>query len=375
MPTTTLCTICPLPNNSNNDADQPPAPAPSQTRHPPTNGSKTLPHSRSHSANSNGSGGVPLGESAASSPANNNDSLITPPPPSSLSPTDESFTHKEGRKSHSAQQPKTPADLMRTYDTPMRRTTSASSSHSQGSGNDMCSSIARVASPYAAPTGTYVWREIFALWVDSRISESSREKDRGELSVEESEARLKKFVRRPICQRPAELLTTYTTIECTLSRPAQVPRIFLNVFDTRTAQDSGFSLSLLPPNDFVGLIVGLITFGTVAQTHQLGYDQCPKSSVFRGTKEYAKADSEDARLHCGRHRQCAPGPVPAPQARLSPHPPQPAVGPSAQLASCSPHRSASFKLPTPSSSSSATLRPAPTTSVPSAAPAWPSVWL
>ncbi|KAE8230127.1 hypothetical protein CF326_g4879 [Tilletia indica] len=58
---------------------------------------------------------------------------------------------------------------------------------------NLCSSIARVASPYATPTDMYVWREIFALWVDSQIFESSREKDRGELSVEESEARLKKF--------------------------------------------------------------------------------------------------------------------------------------------------------------------------------------
>ncbi|KAK0522013.1 hypothetical protein OC834_006441 [Tilletia horrida] len=58
---------------------------------------------------------------------------------------------------------------------------------------NLCSSIARVASPYATPNDMYVWREIFALWVDSQIFESSRERDRGELSVEESEVRLKKF--------------------------------------------------------------------------------------------------------------------------------------------------------------------------------------
>ncbi|KAK0544871.1 hypothetical protein OC845_005374 [Tilletia horrida] len=58
---------------------------------------------------------------------------------------------------------------------------------------DLASSIARVASPYATNNDMYVWREIFALWVDSQIFESSREKDRGELSVEESEARLKRF--------------------------------------------------------------------------------------------------------------------------------------------------------------------------------------
>ncbi|KAL9933466.1 hypothetical protein V8E36_007642 [Tilletia maclaganii] len=36
-----------------------------------------------------------------------------------------------------------------------------------------------------------------------------------------------------------------------------------------------------------GRLVGLITFGTITQTQQLGHDPCPNSSVFRGTKEYA----------------------------------------------------------------------------------------
>lgn len=43
------------------------------------------------------------------------------------------------------------------------------------------------------------------------------------------------------------------------------------------------SLSLLPPN----ALVGLITYGTMAQVHELGYTECPKSYVFRGSKEYA----------------------------------------------------------------------------------------
>jgi protein transport protein SEC23 len=34
-------------------------------------------------------------------------------------------------------------------------------------------------------------------------------------------------------------------------------------------------------------LVGLITYGTMAQVHEIGYDACPKSYVFRGTKEYA----------------------------------------------------------------------------------------
>ena len=41
------------------------------------------------------------------------------------------------------------------------------------------------------------------------------------------------------------------------------------------------SLSLLPPS----ALVGLITFGTVVQLHELNTEGCSKSYVFRGTKE------------------------------------------------------------------------------------------
>lgn len=58
---------------------------------------------------------------------------------------------------------------------------------------NLCSSVARVSSPYASKNDMYVWREIFSLWVEMQIFESEREKDRGELSVDESEARLKRF--------------------------------------------------------------------------------------------------------------------------------------------------------------------------------------
>lgn len=43
------------------------------------------------------------------------------------------------------------------------------------------------------------------------------------------------------------------------------------------------SLSLLPEN----ALVGLITYGTMAQVHEIGYTECAKSYVFRGSKEYA----------------------------------------------------------------------------------------
>lgn len=66
---------------------------------------------------------------------------------------------------------------------------------------------------------------------------------------------------------PAELLPRYTTIEYTLSRPAQIPPIFLFVVDTCLDDDDLkalkesiiVSLSLLPPH----ALVGLITYGTM----------------------------------------------------------------------------------------------------------------
>jgi len=57
----------------------------------------------------------------------------------------------------------------------------------------LCSAIARASSPFATKNDLYVWREIFGLWVDMQVFESQREKDRGELSIDESEARLKRF--------------------------------------------------------------------------------------------------------------------------------------------------------------------------------------
>lgn len=59
--------------------------------------------------------------------------------------------------------------------------------------NSLCASVAKVSSPYATKSDLYVWREIFTLWVEMQIFESEREKDRGELSVDESEVRLKRF--------------------------------------------------------------------------------------------------------------------------------------------------------------------------------------
>ncbi|CAO3641500.1 unnamed protein product [Cunninghamella blakesleeana] len=96
---------------------------------------------------------------------------------------------------------------------------------------------------------------------------------------------------------PAELLPRYTTIEYNLNRVAQIPPIFLYVVDTCLEEDDlkalkdalVVSLSLLPPYAWVGLI----TYGTMTQVHELGFAECPKSFVFRGTKEYAAKQIQD----------------------------------------------------------------------------------
>lgn len=39
--------------------------------------------------------------------------------------------------------------------------------------------------------------------------------------------------------------------------------------------------------DVLCLQVGLITYGTHVQVHELGFTECAKSYVFRGSKEYS----------------------------------------------------------------------------------------
>ncbi|KAI8806266.1 hypothetical protein BJ742DRAFT_855267 [Cladochytrium replicatum] len=96
---------------------------------------------------------------------------------------------------------------------------------------------------------------------------------------------------------PAELLGQYTTIEYILSKPPSLPPVFVFVVDTcleeaelKHLKDSLIvSMSLLPPQ----ALVGLVTFGTMTQVHELGYSECPKSYVFRGDKEYSSKAIQD----------------------------------------------------------------------------------
>jgi len=49
------------------------------------------------------------------------------------------------------------------------------------------------------------------------------------------------------------------------------------------------SLALLPPY----ALVGLITYGTMAQVHEIGYTECAKSFVFRGSKDYTSKNVQE----------------------------------------------------------------------------------
>ncbi|KAG4094109.1 hypothetical protein H8356DRAFT_1346990 [Neocallimastix lanati (nom. inval.)] len=97
---------------------------------------------------------------------------------------------------------------------------------------------------------------------------------------------------------PAELLGSFTTIEYILSRSPGFPPIFLYVIDTcldeedlKALKESILvSLSLLPPQ----ALVGLITFGTTVQVHEIGFTECSKSYVFKGTKDYTMKNVQEA---------------------------------------------------------------------------------
>eukprot|EP00879_Flechtneria_rotunda_P000388 GHRR01000481.1.p1 GENE.GHRR01000481.1~~GHRR01000481.1.p1 ORF type:complete len:762 (+),score=240.68 GHRR01000481.1:2399-4684(+) len=97
---------------------------------------------------------------------------------------------------------------------------------------------------------------------------------------------------------PAELYPQYTTIEYTLNRTVPWhPPTYLFVVDTCVAEDELQAckasitqvLQLVPEQCHVGLI----TFGTHVHVHELGFSECSKCFVFRGSKEYASAQVID----------------------------------------------------------------------------------
>lgn len=96
---------------------------------------------------------------------------------------------------------------------------------------------------------------------------------------------------------PLELNPASSTIEYITARPVAYPPIFLFVVDLCQDEDSlkalketlVVSLSLLPPN----ALVGLITYGTMVQVHDLGFGSIKSSYIFRGDKEYTDAAISD----------------------------------------------------------------------------------
>ncbi|KAF2872415.1 Sec23/Sec24 trunk domain-containing protein [Massariosphaeria phaeospora] len=127
---------------------------------------------------------------------------------------------------------------------------------------------------------------------------------------------------------PPELHPNSTTIEYKLGRPAASAPIFLFVVDTCQEEDSLkalkdsiiMSLSLIPQY----ALVGLVTFGTMVQVHELGYTECAKSYVFRGSKDYTSKQVQEM-LGLGQI---------APRANVQPQPgrpPMPIGGPGARF--------------------------------------------
>ena len=96
---------------------------------------------------------------------------------------------------------------------------------------------------------------------------------------------------------PAELIPQFTTVEYQLQRPYAPPPIFLLVVDIsgkekelQALKDSlVMALNLIPEN----ARVGLITFGTTVQVHELASQEMSKCYVFRGNKEVTTQTVQD----------------------------------------------------------------------------------
>ena len=91
---------------------------------------------------------------------------------------------------------------------------------------------------------------------------------------------------------PAELFPTATTIEYQTAPSAPVsPPAYVFVLDAACAGDElaaarralGAALDALPDYSRVGLV----TFGTHVQVHELGFSELAKSYVFQGAREYS----------------------------------------------------------------------------------------
>ncbi|CAM6120942.1 unnamed protein product [Calypogeia fissa] len=91
---------------------------------------------------------------------------------------------------------------------------------------------------------------------------------------------------------PAELYPQYTSIEYSLPGEIAQPPVFLFLLDTCLIEEELVflktaltqAIGLVPANS----LVGLITYGTQVHVHELGFAECPKSYVFRGSKDVTR---------------------------------------------------------------------------------------
>lgn len=92
---------------------------------------------------------------------------------------------------------------------------------------------------------------------------------------------------------PYELFPQYTTVEYeSPSDKTSVPPVFIFVIDTCVIEEEmaflksalSQAVDLLPDNS----LVGFITFGTYVHVHELGFNQIPKTYVFKGSKDISK---------------------------------------------------------------------------------------
>eukprot|EP00979_Chaetoceros_neogracilis_P016485 scaffold8198_cov287-Chaetoceros_neogracile.AAC.8 len=142
---------------------------------------------------------------------------------------------------------------------------------------------------------------------------------------------------------PAELIPQFTTVEYELpSIPDAGPPAFIFVVDicsheeelTELADSISQALNLLPED----CLVGLVTFGTNVQVHELGFEGMQKNYVLRGNKEYAPGKVQEM-LGCGlKHaaRQPQGAAVPPGPPGSAPAAPAPAPqyeGPGAEILS------------------------------------------
>jgi protein transport protein SEC23 len=119
---------------------------------------------------------------------------------------------------------------------------------------------------------------------------------------------------------PAELWPQSSTIEYALPSRAPVsPPAYVFVIDTAVPEDElaaaktavAQALTMVP--DYC--LVGLVTFGTHVHVHELGFAECPKAYVFRGSKDYAPAAVQEQLGLGGGAAAGGPrgrGPVPPP---------------------------------------------------------------